>query len=872
MFKMKKIFILFLSTFACLFLYFNCYSQANNFNYYIGTYHNNEIFLNDNTSFEINLSNYNLYHVENYYSYDFYIYDVLENSDDKLYEAKCITKYANYDYKIKNLNNQDLNEFNTLEILYRVNDNVSIVYVPLNEQDYNYVISTSQFIDFLSNSDLVERLKRSLASEFSMKSEFNTINNKEVLSTSAVLNEFENSNVYCNKNNTVRYGECQDYTNTNACIYNLKQNNEFFSGQFYDYKNYTDSAIVYAIPKKYFMTRGIFSYIGPEYGFYINTYQDTGNDNISNFLIFDIEATKKAYNQNGTICVKPLLTGYTKYKRDTQIVTYELDSSNLAITNINMTVSLFNQTEKNIGDEGYVAEEDYGYAFKAFTTEAKLSPQNDIKKKDMPNLILAKLFAIGVGYIPKAGPFLKLAVNTAIAFVEGYYESQAATQYQNLYKSGDGYFSTISNLNATDSVYSMINEYGNLLKSIVANLEAPDYDKTLMYKSQNNDYFKLTYAFFQHSSDVCWDTSILSNITLDVVEDDTKGATKSVRYMDTVTGSWVDSFNETPENREANIYLDTPQPVEYALKGYQILNFTPSTSGEYMFETYNTESDTCISLYQNDTLLKRDDDGGLYINSKNSKHCSRITQSLDANKKYSLKIYGFNDSAGYCNVIVKRKATEIIDSSNGNMTCSSNTYNSLPYWQEFSPITTSYYTFCINSNDCSVELSVYDSNHNRIATNYYASYNGKTLLYLYLKQNQKYYVRSKIYGYMGRNYTFGIYAYSSNLMFTPDDFFSEQFYMSENENMTIYSIVVPESSQYTLGVHLAQGYTYLNIDLYDDDFNKISSTYLHGSSYTDMNTQLVKNHIYIMVINKLPDIPDTFTNVLQANIFVQKGN
>ncbi len=865
---MKKILFILCSFLTFLLFFLPSTASSKNVNYSIGEFENFKIKSNA-ISTTIDLSNYKLYSVNDYYDYTIYIWDVYEYGVNNLFEGKCIIKNTNYDYKISDPSNGNLNNYNTLEILIVENLKLEIIYVPLNDLDFQIITNHSIETQFENDDLLTNRLKKSLSFEYIYKSKLSNNQTKNIVSPNTLVSSL-NSEIYCNSKNTVRYGAWLDYTNTDTCLQNLKNDSKFFIGQKYKNEQYTDCPLTYVIPREYFLKRGIFSYIGPEYGFYINTYQDEGDNNMSNFLVFDIKTKKKAYNQNGEVRVIPLLTGYTKYNRQKQIISYELDTSNLAITNINIAVALYNQTEKNIGDEGYIPEEDYGYAFKGYSIEAKTCSKNS--SEYIPDLLLAKLTAIGLGFIPKVGPFIKVGVNTAILAIENYYKNETSTQYQSLAKINNSYVSNLTNLNASDSVYTMIHEYGNLLKGINASLTDSNEDNPLLYKTQSEDYFNIEYNLFQHSADICWDTTILTKLSLDIVEDNTYknlfGTFGTVDFKDSVTGSWYDSFNEHPSIKETRMSLDNIYSIEYGIQSHQLLTFSPTYSGKYTIETFNTESDTIMELLENETLLSKNDDGGSYKNSKNNKLCSKITYTLDNSKKYTIKIYGYSNRGGYCNVMVRKQGGDLYDCVLNDFSIDSMEYNSEYLWQDFIPKKTGYYTFTTTANACSVLLSVYDCNYNRLANNYYSSYSGKTIINLYLKENQKYTIRSKIFNYMGRNYTFGVYATSSNLIINPENFASQEFRIEGLNSSIAFSIVLSETKSYKLGLQFAQAYNYLTINLYDEDLNLLGTKTILGTSYIDFTMNLTKNKCYYMHIKQIPNAPDNDYNFTQANIFV----
>lgn len=70
------------------------------------------------------------------------------------------------------------------------------------------------------------------------------------------------------------------------------------------YKPTIDDQIVNLISKDKFKTPGKYKKGGAEWGFYVNTFSDYGNNTISNVLIYDIENTKASVNSKDVVTVK----------------------------------------------------------------------------------------------------------------------------------------------------------------------------------------------------------------------------------------------------------------------------------------------------------------------------------------------------------------------------------------------------------------------------------------------------------------------------------------------------------------------------------------------------------------------------------------
>lgn len=226
--------------------------------------------------------------------------DVIEgvDCDEKpLVVSISIYKPENYLFAVHNMFDIDYDNFNILELLY-VNEDFSIctkIIAPLDQTVYSKIENLSEEFALLrENTDKVSQV---LIESFSFESAFksalyddsmkmNTLSEQDV---QLQLMSMPTYGVYSNENKTVRLNDFDDYTDydkyLSAYETTYKNNVHTFTASGATNKA-SDDPIVNIIPKNLFKYRGIYSYIGKEYGFYIKTVQNYDNDNISDFIVF----------------------------------------------------------------------------------------------------------------------------------------------------------------------------------------------------------------------------------------------------------------------------------------------------------------------------------------------------------------------------------------------------------------------------------------------------------------------------------------------------------------------------------------------------------------------------------------------------------
>lgn len=197
----------------------------------------------------------------------------------------------------------------------------------------------------------------------------------------------------------------------------------------------------------------------------------------------------------------------------------------LALANVQVAGSINNLYEKNIGDTGYVAQNDYGYAFNSLHYEAKgVGIRRDSSKV---NLGWAKTAFAAAKIYPGIGTVKSIigqALIKGLEFSANYYYSYNRTNYTSMDKLSNGTYKLSNTILGNANTNTMINNYGNLIKGFETELlnsgKNKEIEYPLLYKSSNH-YFYVQYNLTQKNSDINWDSLIATEIALDIYRDDT---------------------------------------------------------------------------------------------------------------------------------------------------------------------------------------------------------------------------------------------------------------------------------------------------------------------------------------------------------------
>ncbi len=449
----------------------------------------------------INISQYSWYMVSRFYS-DIYLADVFTNiSDYKTTGVVSLSMYpiGTYVNAKDQLFDIDYSKSHILELLY-VNQGLTEcnkIIVAINDSIFNYINEiSSQFKLSKNNTDPLSEI---LIDSFSFESQFkssmydNSVKTQN-LSDSDIMHStvLPNYGAYANSNETVALNEYDKYTDYDTYISEYESKYKDKVHKCYGYgttMSVSDDPIVNIIPKSLFKSRGVYSYIGKEYGFFVKTVEDYGDDNYSDFLVFDIQTVppfpgRMTEMSPPSITVRPLFTGTIRYITSWgNVVVYDdFYNPRLALANIRVTGAINNITENNIGDSNYVATQDYGYAFSSYAFETVgIGPDRD---KHSINLGWAKTVIGATNFLnyayPGVGTTVSVCGKALITLLElhlNHYYADTQTNFTYMDKLSDGTYKASGVVLGNSNTQTMINNYGNLIKGF--NVELLNDDKNL---------------------------------------------------------------------------------------------------------------------------------------------------------------------------------------------------------------------------------------------------------------------------------------------------------------------------------------------------------------------------------------------------------
>ncbi len=686
---------------------------------------------------------------------------------------------------------------------------------------------------------------------------------------------------FANSAQTVIMNSYDNYTNSDgilndyASVYRRKNHKYYVGGAEIAT---SDDPIINLIPRNLFITRGTYSYIGLEYGFYIKTYQDYGNDNISEFILFDITRTElypeRLSNDAPIIKINPVYSGSAMYDYSRKVIhePFSIDTY-LALANINVKVGLRNYDQLNIDDSGYNKYNDYGNFFSSSSVTAK----GEGIKRDKTNvdLSLLKIAVAGVKFlIPgPVGTIVSMIGRPILTATESYFNGYYASNrvsYHNLEKLSDGrYFgnqTTLGNNNAN----SVINNYGNLPKDLTAvlvnNSHNTNTNYPLLYKN-NTDYFQVSYSLAQKDSSINWNTLVSTEISLDIYRDDTGWflwwTTGSLSHMDSVYGGKIEYFNESPshsnggniiegsvmralfKNGNGVAYNHSHNPV---LGSYQDFYFTPNRTFSYVIETFNRVGDPYLKIFDvNNNLIAFNDDGANNLN-------SRINITLNSGQTYRIRVSTYSYKSGSLNFIV-RKNGDIQEAQGTNLNSLSTTVSNDAIWYEFTAKTNDYYTFYTTGTADSY-LTLYDASYNQLSFNDDGGTNRNAQIDMYLFKGKKYYIKASTFGMQSGNFNLHVNRQETikiDELYT----FSEVYYNSSGGFPEFYRFIPAQTKNYVIETYRYEGDPVLSI--YDENMILIANNDDGaGNSNARLSLQLTAGKIYYFRVRSFGSSADGY--------------
>ena len=434
------------------------------------------------------------------------------------------------------------------------------------------------------------------------------------------------------ENQLISYTDSDEFVfnNTTYTIQDYKNsiNNDSLFGSTMDfgttyYTVYSDDPIVKIIPKEYFYNVGVETYIGKEYGFFIETVSETYydgyySDNSENYrsyvIVFDINNDTDlesnvdraifkvtnlfclefiTINQDELYCWRKEDAMATEYLNDyldyslANDVYYEssdeycvvplYDLNDNAKTNryylndISFAGQLQNEQAYNSNDYGYVANQDTGSYFTRldYIYDGKYIVDGswaDVDYGAIAGIIADNLIDTALSYIPYVGDALSTiygATTDGIEILQILDEGLSDKEYD---ISNDSYVTQAYYVNRDDQIY----HYGYLTKCAYFALNT-DSDLSILY--EENDYAKIEYTIGHSALGEEADlTRMTSEIALKIVDRDCNMI---------ACATSVNNFSlREPVYEE--LTLGQNNKMFLLDKGTNYFSFSPNYSGKYV--------------------------------------------------------------------------------------------------------------------------------------------------------------------------------------------------------------------------------------------------------------------------------------------------
>ena len=389
--------------------------------------------------------------------------------------------------------------------------------------------------------------------------------------------------------------------------------------------SFDDNPIVNFIPKRYFQKPTTKTYLGQEYGFYINTVAVNANKNRSEFFLFKMQHTRgraKAMlngeiNQDNTIDsgtysfeLRPMVQGRIFYFKQNDMVTGIIPTNNFCIENPTYVLSTnnMNGSYNDLPDMLSMGDENKSCFVQEY--RSKICGQTLSYKSYSPILEYTKEFTSFMNSIPSPDPVSKFITEAADSIVNtlkltyDWWQSNITENYKNTIN-----FSRDTNTNKLTSSYRInLGNSQNLdltnatkktdaRRGYAVSLSNQDgvYDGDnypILYKDCK-DEFLVDFNIKANRNTQCFAQNVVTKLSFNLKKDETillgKHTADLIESSDRMQKYWLMSYDPCGEY-EGNSKIKigetyfTDVPHEGGQKTYR---FTPEETKTYEIKTVN---------------------------------------------------------------------------------------------------------------------------------------------------------------------------------------------------------------------------------------------------------------------------------------------
>lgn len=521
--------------------------------------------------------------------------------------------------------------------------------------------------------------------------------------------------------------------------------------------------IIYIIPKYYFCNEGKHTYIGKEYGFYIETDKKLGGAYNSQVFVFDIELVLPGFKDSQSkayITIIPKIQGvyeYYDYSYSSALFIdfieegytcalfpYE-ETFNLFLSEVSFRFTTENKNSLNLGDENYDPLLDDG----DFVWQTDYSFEGVEGKTFEKNFVL-DLVEFTLGAIPVIGEIIDAANYYKMLndYIIGKYDPQ--------------YISVSSNNRATCETYpsyieDQLEEFGKILKTVSIKPVNQDIDgenvNPLLIGNGDEEHFVSANVLYnaEGTLSTCQESNLYVGIDFDIVQDN-----RWLLSFDWLQFGNVDKLVEC-ETVLINSYKRGQDYIslfsthnESSIAGeYEYNKFIPDESGLYRIGTTGNKG-TFVEIY--------DGSGKSLSSSSNSESSTSVCVELRQGNTYHIKTGFYNEEdEGSYGIYVSQEPI-------GNIILNNPIYinfNDDYKIYSFSPtITKNYVIQTVGNTDTKIDLMYLDGTIIASNDNYI---NQNARININLRAGYTYYIKVYISGFTNDGFSYGV----TNLIVSP---------------------------------------------------------------------------------------------------------
>lgn len=536
----------------------------------------------------------------------YYLADVLDPSvyNQRVLEIRLIVNATAEDDVPKNYITK--NDLSLLDVVYNENGKATRSYYSISQEKAEEIISLS--VDAKENSEVYKRLVTSYNSYYSWLTKAN-LNSKSCGKKESISRIRANStSPQINQQAPLDYYQKTKEIRKNSALFDKFS----YSGQGNESNLNLDSPIVSLIPKSYFTSVGVYYNCGTEWGYYINTIKDNGDNFFSQLLLFDIIQLKAEAECSDQVSIKVI--EHKNYKYDERYDAVYFDSvNNLCIGNPSLESNIRYircsddqnaASHPNPGDINYNYTLDDGFAFgdiqvKHIGQEKAASGGADVSKALINSSIDLSLSLLSSG-AEIVTPISSFVISKSLSFAfDSLFDKCYPLEYdtsKNITKA-NGKIIYQYNYNLNDfSNFEKRRNANKLLKSSI--IKRPPHSKNqgsntynqiesnhqspLLFKNET-DSINFRHAVCSSQTSKNYTARIEHRLTLEVFNDNSiKIFRTSPDFLTTIQSGWGYLYGENikPTKKILSINQQTLD-VAYGEQYSQELEFSPEVSSTY---------------------------------------------------------------------------------------------------------------------------------------------------------------------------------------------------------------------------------------------------------------------------------------------------